>query len=541
MHRKGKNKKLSAARPYYHTAEDDDEYVQCSPCFSENKIHKYRKTTSSSTLKSHLVQKHSIDPDVEEAENSKAVVEEGEISEINTEAPLTFDQEILERAQKIVSIKTRKIRTYFFRLGDEEAFCCAFCIINGIKKSYKPTTSTSGLRRHMISAHQLDPLGYFRTEQASEILLNEEQLAESIAGTNKSKESEVWKYFCRKEIVKDDTEVTLDEDYIYCSLCWNAPVRQIHKYKNSTSSGALKRHLAARHGTLIENRRHRTSTGRTEDQEENSERQTEIYIEELDILPETQAPRAPSIPPLPQPPPKIQVQKYCRSCGKKDAGFFTKLSAVFDDADSDESEHPEQISLADMYCDITGIRVKSDDGMSQLVCYLCEANLKSAYKFRKIALDNESEMLRKLLLDPDEMVNYEELDEEYLEVEPSMASGTLEHTISDIETIYQSPPSSTHKKVRNKPRIITVIPKYKMKEEIEEKVVICQDESEEEFEVEDGQDLVTLQDFDIIEDGTEQVVLKRKKVEVDGMNFDEMSWGDMKKFISVKKRKVSEI
>lgn len=415
--------------------------------------------------------------------------------------------------------------------------------MEGLKKTYKPTTSTSGLRRHLISAHELDPLGYFKSDSASEVVLNEEQLAESIAGTNKAKESEVWKYFCRKEIEKDDTTVTLDEDYIYCSLCWNAPVRQVHKYKNTTSSGALKRHLAARHGTIIENRRQRLSTGKGEEDQddESSDRQNDIYIEEIDsVLPKTSS-QASLLPQV-----VLKVPKYCRSCGNKDAGFFTKLSAVFDDADSNEFGEPEQISLAELYHQVTGIRVKPDDGMSQLVCYLCEANLKSAYKFRKTALETETEMLRKLYVESNEMEEYEELDEEYLEVEPtSMAKQEFLIDNTDTTFVQQLQPL-TQKRTRDKTKTFTIMPMDKIKSEmLQDNLVISQNYSDEngseieEYDLEDGQG-VAFQYFDIIEDETEQVAVKRKKVEASDMNFDEMAWSDMKNFITGKKQKGSE-
>lgn len=477
-------------------------------------------------------------------------MEEGEIFDTNTEALFMFDQEILDKAQKITSIKTRKIRTYFFRLDDEDNFCCAFCILEGIKKQYKPTTSTSGLRRHLISAHELDPLGYFKTENPSEISLNEDQLAESIAVTNKAKESEVWKYFCRKEIENDDMTLTLDEDYIYCSLCWDAPIRQIHKYKNTTSSGALKRHLAARHGTVIENRRHRTLTIKEEDIEKEAfEDENEISMERLEMI----SPKALSVPQvvLPKPPPLqlvSKVPKHCRSCSKKDAGFFTKLSAVFDDADFNESEQPEQISLSELYFQVTGIQVKSDDGMSQLICYLCEANLKSAYKFRKTALETETEMLRKLYVESNEMEDYEVLDEEYLEMEPTVTTETnvkLEFVANDTESAY---PQLPQKKSREKMKNFTLFANHKDKPEVnrikgpQERLVICQDDSEangseiDEYGLQGGQD-VAFQEFDMIEDETEQIAAKRKKVD---MNFDEMVWGDVKRFITGKKHKMSE-
>ncbi|XP_063697127.1 uncharacterized protein LOC134828095 [Culicoides brevitarsis] len=428
MHRKGKTKKLSSARSYYSDVPDDDEYVYCTLCSAENRVHKYRKSTSSSTLKTHLVQKHEIDPDAEEAENSKKNIEEGEILD-GTEAVVevySFDEEILERAQKITSIKTRKIRTYFFRLEDEEVFCCAFCILDGIKKAYKPTTSTSGLRRHLMSAHQLDPLGYFKSEGDTEVTLNEEQIAESIAGKNKAKESDVWKYFCKKEVMKEDSSFEIDENYIYCSLCWNGPTRQIHKYKTTTSSGALKRHLASRHGLQILNRRVRSMTNTTktdaeetqeEDHiiEEEEQQQEEVFYEEVEVVSQQKSQNPPTIVRKPQPNP-IKLPKYCRSCGKTDAGFFTKLTAVFDDADCND-ENPEQISLSELYFQITGIRVRPDDGMSQLVCYLCEANLKSAYKFRKIALETENDMIQKLFGDQTETDDYEVLEEVYLDDE----------------------------------------------------------------------------------------------------------------------------
>lgn len=407
-----KTKRMSSARPYFQSVPDDDEYVACTLCFNEDHVHKYRKTTSTTTMKAHLLQKHHIDPDNEENVTPNAVLECNlkeaivECDDISERTPmiLSFPPDIIEYAEKLTTIKTRKIRTYFFKLMGEDDVCCAFCVSYGIKKAYKSTTSTTGLRRHLIGTHQMDPQEFFQNNSDVDGTLNDDQLAESIAGTNKSKESDVWKYFGRKEIPQENGNQELDSEHIYCILCWNAPIREVHKYKTSTSSGALKRHLSSRHGMVIENTRHRSASSHTKIKKEEEEDVT--YDEEEEIL-ET------FMDPPPSPPKPTVLEKYCRSCGKTDAGFFTKLSAPFEDSDADEIGTPDvsQLRLADLYFEITGIHVNQDDNMSQLICYLCEANLKSSYKFRKLALETETLMLQKLNIE--HTYDVEALDEAY--------------------------------------------------------------------------------------------------------------------------------
>uniref|UniRef100_A0A336LU81 CSON000097 protein n=1 Tax=Culicoides sonorensis TaxID=179676 RepID=A0A336LU81_CULSO len=520
--RRGKHKKLSSARAYFHDVIDDDEYIQCSPCLSENKTHKYRKSTSSSTLKTHLVQKHGIDPDSEE--NAVSMKEDEQVNSANNEDVfIRFEDSIQERAKKLTSIKTRKVRTYFFRINDEENFSCAFCIVNGIKKSYKPTTSTSGLRRHLMSTHQIDPLEYFQSN--SNVVLNEEQIAESIAATNRAKESHVWKFFCRKEITDEDSNVVLDQDYVYCSICWNAPVRQIHKYRNTTSSGALKRHLAVRHGMNIENTRQRSLSKHQglndieieddeedEIEEEENDESQNVFIEEFNVTDEPI--KIPS--PQPLPPPKL-IPKHCRSCGKQDAGFFTKLSAVFDD-DTNEFEKPEQISLSDLYFEVTGIRVNPEDGLSQLICYLCEANLKSSYKFRKTALETEKAMLEKLGVDQEgseqEIEMLDEDEDEYSEVQEIVVERKQKRKQSFND--YSNEKPSATKIARKEPRIIAIIPpKYTHVENRKVKNEIMDYENEEiysEMEIEQDE---TLENVEIINSDSDSVLVETTSIDPD--------------------------
>lgn len=82
------------------------------------------------------------------------------------------------------------------------------------------------------------------------------------------------------------------------------------------------------------------------------------------------------------------IEKYCRTCGKSPEGCFTKLSTRFED-----DETPE-MTLSALYYDVIGIDPK--ETLSVLICYECEAKLKSSFKFKQMALRTEKEMTDKL-------------------------------------------------------------------------------------------------------------------------------------------------
>lgn len=52
----------STARLYYEAQPDDLDHIYCNICLKEGNLHKYAKTTSTTALKSHLIQIHRINP-----------------------------------------------------------------------------------------------------------------------------------------------------------------------------------------------------------------------------------------------------------------------------------------------------------------------------------------------------------------------------------------------------------------------------------------------------------------------------------------------
>lgn len=391
------NKRLSSARPFFQSQPDDKDYLYCILCLNDNHVHKYKTTTSTTSMKAHLMQRHQVDPDVEGLDLEE-IHKDDESSKVTRAAfeVLEVPADIREAAERLTTVKSRKIRTYFMKLSEDgDLVYCAFCLAQTVKKGYKPRTSTSGLRRHLATAHAFDPLKLFQNNQVDDEDLDEEAFTDSIRNLNKNRASEVWRYFSQKEVEQSDGSMRLDTDYIYCTLCWNAPIREYQKYAISTSSGSLRRHLLSRHELLLPTMQ-RTRWGRREDTIEEEDEPNDDGEELAD-------------PVLIEPPPvavKSKPKKYCRSCGRTDAGFFTKLTNLFDDADDEIiDETTTNLTLGDLYYEVTGIKIQNDDGMSQLICYMCEANLKNSFKFKKIALETEKIM-------------YDKLQDEYVSDEP---------------------------------------------------------------------------------------------------------------------------
>lgn len=403
------NKRLSSARPFFQSQPDDKEYLYCILCLNENHIHKYKTTTSTTSMKAHLIQRHQVDPDVESLE-----VEEETLNSDPKVLQPSFDildvpVNVCEAAKRIILVKSRKVRTYFMKLeGNGDEVFCAYCLAHNVKKGYKPRTSTSGLRRHLATAHHFDPLKLFQNNQVDDEDLDEEAFNDSIRNLNKNRASEVWRYFSQKEIEEPDGTFRLDTDHIYCTLCWNAPIREYQKYAISTSSGSLRRHLLSRHELLLPTVHKNLQKMHWNNQEvEETIEEEEDDAADYDICNGGEEvvdhDAALSEQPVIIQPVRSKQEKYCRACGRTDAGFFTKLTALFDDADDEIiDETTSNLTLGDLYWELTGIKVNANTGMSQLICYMCEANLKSSFKFKKIALETEKLMYNRL---QDELAN----------------------------------------------------------------------------------------------------------------------------------------
>lgn len=110
------------------------------------------------------------------------------------------------------------------------------------------------------------------------------------------------------------------------------------------------------------------------------------YVEEVDENVEFELMEVEA---LPVKTPKLGV-KYCRACGKLTEGCFTKLSTRFEDDETAE------VTLGALYHDVIGVEPNDTDLLSVLICYECEAKLKSAFKFKQLALRTEKLMTDKL-------------------------------------------------------------------------------------------------------------------------------------------------
>lgn len=191
----------------------------------------------------------------------------------------------------------------------------------------------------------------------------------------------------REYFICDPSEI----GYLFCVFCLVQGAR--HKYAKSTSPTNLRRHLMLKHNVDPQN----PDMGPVDD---NFEDETNDFPSDDDgMLQEEENPsslRNPvhrimfRIPVTPQ----IHNTKYCRSCGNYDVSFFSKFSSNFRINDEDPD-----LTLGEVYAEITGVQIYPDDGMSQSICYPCEANLKTAYHFKTLAAKTEDQMIQKFSID----------------------------------------------------------------------------------------------------------------------------------------------
>lgn len=183
----------------------------------------------------------------------------------------------------------------------------------------------------------------------------------------------------REYFVKDSN----DPGHVFCVFCVTLKGVK-HKYASSTSGSNLRRHLLLKHDW---------------DPIKNSE-----IAHDDDLAMETNQEVEERVPPVHRvlvagPATTITTEtrdtKYCRSCGSYNIKFFSKFSSIFHDDDEDK----KRLTLGEVYSEVTGVQIYADDGMSQLICYPCEANLKTAYHFKTLAVETEDKMTRKFKID----------------------------------------------------------------------------------------------------------------------------------------------
>lgn len=311
-----------------------------------------------------------------------------------------------------MDIRSRDARKYFIPIEEEKSSrsYCIFCLVNRTKHGYGKTTATTALRNH-LKKHNLDLAELFRENNDCEVDCDEEVFEDSVRNYT-NRRADIWKYFSKKTIEQEDGSRKIDDDHVYCSLCWNAPIPEVKMYNATTSSGSLRHHLQTRHQLMLEPGKptRETQVIIEESQDGSCE---EVDFEEEDCAEDSEAEVLMQLR-QPSPEPVVIDTQYCRSCGRKDAGFFTKLSASFEDPDDESRSY----TLVDLYREVIGVTVSQDDGMSQLICFSCESNLKSSFKFKKIALITEQKMVAKGQKQHEQLIEYVEEPNAFVLVSP---------------------------------------------------------------------------------------------------------------------------
>lgn len=178
-------------------------------------------------------------------------VEEGEIGEIGqiqyTDEDVVevefVQQEGIENEEIIQQdvdqttapiVRHSGVWNYFEEQAAEQKVYCLICRRNNVAHSYSTNSSTSNLRKHLKTAHEVEVENYRPLIKKGR---SEERRGYGI--------SRVWKYFCK---VRKNGEIQ-ERDYVYCAECLKSGIQ--HRYKQTSSTGTLKAHLKSIHNLDI--------------------------------------------------------------------------------------------------------------------------------------------------------------------------------------------------------------------------------------------------------------------------------------------------
>ncbi|XP_063699563.1 uncharacterized protein LOC134830115 [Culicoides brevitarsis] len=341
----------SAIRRYFKLHSD---HSWCLVCEREGEAHKFSQNTSSMILKRHLIVCHQIDPYLDSSENFHEKVD--------------IPSDVLKRAQEIIEQKPSRPKMYFIQLEqDLDVVYCCFCLVKEHKQGYKQSTSETNLKLHLSKCHSLSYEEKKKTFKPDQTI--SETTLETAQNVCKTKGLKPREYFIP---IPDESK-----KLIFCTFCMIKSHKQ--GYSTSTSPTNLLRHLKLTHNFDPRNIENDHET------ECNEEKQSESpsSVHQVFLCTENST--------------SSKNINYCRSCGKNEISFSSKFSSPF--IVSDENEDSEHLTLGDVYRDVTGIEIFPDDGMSQTICFPCEANLKIAYHFKRQSMKTEDKMIQKFSID----------------------------------------------------------------------------------------------------------------------------------------------
>lgn len=212
----------------------NSEMVYCIKCLEINGMkQEFPYTTQVSTLRNHLVSSHgllNLQPEISDLSTLIFVprAEDTEYLELDSETML--DQVLRASGQKGSSVWK-----YFEEMFDQKErknfMYCKLCLKSDKKQRYQPSTATTNLMKHLKNHHRGELMQKVGVEETDQPDLKRTY----------TKTSNVWKYFCK--LTKN--EEIIDENHIYCAKCLEMHVNK--KYKTTTSTGSLKKHLQLYH------------------------------------------------------------------------------------------------------------------------------------------------------------------------------------------------------------------------------------------------------------------------------------------------------
>lgn len=139
-------------------------------------------------------------------------------------------QQDTEQNKEPPIVRHSGVWNYFEEHPSDQKVYCLICRQNNLIHSYSSNSSTSNLRKHLRTAHEVEVENYRPLLKKGK---TEERRGYGI--------SRVWKYFCK---VKKNGEIQ-EKDYVYCGECLKTGVQ--HRYKQTSSTGTLKAHLRSIH------------------------------------------------------------------------------------------------------------------------------------------------------------------------------------------------------------------------------------------------------------------------------------------------------
>lgn len=331
---------------------NNGENCVCLLCAKQGVDHIYTASTSTTTMKRHLIQFHKCDPNIDD-------------NQLPDSTPIDLPVELWELVTEKTKIITGRVGSYFITLpGEIDSLFCCFCLKENLKQIYSSSTGLTNLRNHLIKRHnyvgpKLDTNPESKLYRAElDTNLNEAivKMAQKRANKPGLKPRQ---YFIRL----DD-----DGEEIFCVFCLSEQIK--YRYHENCGISNLRRHLEVQHKVCSFKRKYESNQNDDSIDEENFN-YNEDSVDSQEITSEGKFQELQHHEPLPS------LANSCRACGKLNQTFTTNIFGVLLDLDNSL-----QVPLTVALEQVTGIKAVPTDLKSQLICFICMASLKTAYQFQ---------------------------------------------------------------------------------------------------------------------------------------------------------------